>query len=114
MREQLVLVRRPADDAVWKRRRLRVGVMAAAQLLLLCGLMIVLNGCKSGISIGNPFSVPSKSGGTQTVVPTPSLSPQQKVTPLPTQPPPNITLSMVNCPSTLVVNWDSLVGTQAK
>ncbi len=95
-------------------RSLPLRSLTAINIILICGLLIFLSGCKTGkVGISNPFSVPSKSGGTQIALPTPSPSPTLNVTPLNTPALQNITLSVVNCPSTLSINWDGSVGTKA-
>jgi hypothetical protein len=85
--------------------RLRLSYIGA--LLLFVSFAVILSSCT------NPFFQPVKSGASQTPVPDPFITPTSVVSPTPTPVPPTITLQVVGCPSTLSLNWDSLVGTKA-
>src|SRR5438874_4789452 len=83
-------------------RFLRRGVV-----LLLCVLALLLSGC------GSLFQPPARSGTPQGgaitfSTPTVAVSPTASTTA-----PPTISLQVVGCPTTLSLNWDKLVGTQA-
>lgn len=92
----------------WRRQLLHLGLTHVGVVLLLCNLMILLNACS------NPLTTPSQSGGSPSADTTGSIS-----TPIPVVSPtakpvlPTITLQVTGCPSTLSLNWDSLVGTHA-
>lgn len=84
------------------RPRRRFSTMTVALFLCsLCILVIVLGGCAK---------VPAKKGGGANLTPTITAAAS---TPTPTPKPPVITLQVVGCPTTLSLNWDNLVGTQA-
>lgn len=78
--------------------------------LLVCCLAIILSACTVSI----PFITPNISqGAVHTNDPTITPTTVNTPTPTPTPVPPTITLQVTGCPSTLTINWDSLVGTKA-
>ena len=85
----------------------RTRFLCGGVALLLCVLALLLNGC------GSLFQTPARSGTPQGgaitfSTPTAAVSPTAS-----TAAPQTISLQVIGCPSTLSLNWDKLVGTQA-
>jgi hypothetical protein len=108
--------RRQSMGKVLWRRKLRASFLLIhqtyiARIIVLCCLTLLLSAC-TAVAVSNPFAVPAKSGnGTVSITPTTF---ETAVSSTPTPVPPVITLQVVNCPSTLNINWDALVGTHAQ
>lgn len=76
------------------------------RMFLLCSLAVLLNACSL-------FPSPSQSGNGSNSQDLVSSTPTRLVFLTPTMKPTTISLQVLNCPSTLSLNWDSLVGTKA-
>jgi len=83
------------------------GLAYTGVVLLLFSLLILLSACSS------IFGSPSQSGSPSADATSASSTPSPVVSPTSAAGTPTITLQVTGCPSTLSINWDSLVGTRA-
>src|SRR5579864_3311575 len=88
-----------------KQAFVRPGLASIGVILLLFSLLVLLSAC-SGI-----FGSPSQSGSPSTDATNATTTPSPVVSPTSSTGASTITLQVTGCPTTLAINWDSLVGT---
>ncbi len=93
----------------WRHHLHHSGFLHSAVILLLCMLALLLSGCNGLFQVPAQSGTPGANGTVHLSVPTSTVSPTATTTAVL----PTITLQVVGCPSTLSLNWDKLVGTQA-
>lgn len=96
------------QSIAFDRHQLLEGFSYVKVMLCLCSLAVFLIGCNAAPSGSGDTTSKDTSSLTPVVSTTPTLAPT------PTPPLPTITLQVVNCPSSLSIDWDKLVGTTPK